>query len=78
MIVANLEERGLIKRIAHEAHGRVLEIFLTEEGKKKLVQCRKIVAAIEAQMLAGLKPSEERLIRKWLVSCAVDGDEKET
>lgn len=70
-IVSNLEAAQLVTRTAHEIHGRVLEIFLTDLGKKRLEQCNRVVCAIEEKMLSELKPQEEKLIKKWLVSCAV-------
>ena len=69
-IVSNLEAAQLVTRTAHEIHGRVLEICLTDLGKKRLEQCNRVVYAIEEKLQAGLKPGEEKLIKKWLVGGA--------
>ena len=69
-IINNLEAAGLIKRKPHKVHGKVLEIYLTDLGHKRLEQCKKIVHAIEDELMEGLKPDEEKIIRNWLVRCA--------
>jgi DNA-binding MarR family transcriptional regulator len=54
-------------------HGRIQHIDVTDEGKALLKQCRSRVKAIEQQMLAGFNADEESVIRRWLVSLAVEG-----
>lgn len=72
IILANLENAKLINRTAHETHGRVLILTLTKLGHKRLEQCKIKVDLIQQQMLAGLSPKEEKIIRNWLVRCAMD------
>jgi DNA-binding MarR family transcriptional regulator len=73
VIVANLLRSGAIARRPHAVHGRIQHIDVTEDGKALLKQCRSRVRAIEQQMLAGFDADEESVIRRWLVSLAVEG-----
>lgn len=74
LIILNLEKAKLITRTPHKEHGRVLEVSITTLGKKRIEQCRRLVTVVEADMLKNLKPTEEKLIRKWLVHCAMQED----
>lgn len=71
-ILINLEKAKLITRTPHTTHGRVLILSLTALGKNRLQQCKVKVEHIHRQILAGLSPQEEKIIRQWLVNCAVD------
>lgn len=72
VIVANLERKALITRHAHEIHGRIQHIELTEEGQNVLDKCNKPVIAYQNKLTAGLSPKEEKIIRHWLVRVAQD------
>ncbi|RFU44740.1 MarR family winged helix-turn-helix transcriptional regulator [Paraburkholderia sp. DHOC27] len=72
VIVANLLRSGAIARRPHAVHGRIQHIDVTEQGKTLLKQCRSRVKAIEQQMLAGFDAEEENVIRRWLVSVALE------
>jgi DNA-binding MarR family transcriptional regulator len=69
-IVANLERDGLIAREAHAEHGRILQIGLSGAGRAALARCRRTVMELEAQLVEGLTPAEERAVRRWLVAAA--------
>jgi DNA-binding MarR family transcriptional regulator len=77
VIVANLLRSGAIARRPHAVHGRIQHIDVTDEGKALLKQCRSRVKAIEQQMLDGFSADEESVIRRWLVSLAVEGGTSE-
>jgi DNA-binding MarR family transcriptional regulator len=77
VIVANLLRSGAIARRPHAVHGRIQHIDVTDEGKALLKQCRSRVKAIEQQMLDGFSADEESVIRRWLVSLAVEGGPSE-
>jgi DNA-binding MarR family transcriptional regulator len=62
-ILARLEEAGLVERRPHPEHGRVLQAFLTKEGKKLRQDCATRVDAIEGRMVAELSEEE----RSWLL-----------
>ena len=77
VIVANLLRSGAIARRPHAVHGRIQHIDVTDEGRALLKQCRSRVKAIEQQMLDGFSANEESVIRRWLVSLAVEGGASE-
>ena len=74
VIVANLERTSLIARRPHEVHGRIQHLDVTEAGHALVKRCRSRVQAIEKQALAGLSEEEERVVRRWLVRVALDGN----
>ena len=69
-----LERTGWIARRPHTVHGRIEHIDVTEEGHALVKRCRSRMQAIEKQALAGLSEEEERIVRRWLVSLALDSD----
>jgi len=62
-IVGNLAAAGLVARGADPIDARVLRVALTPEGRARLGACGQAVAAVEAQLLSGLRPEE----RPWLL-----------
>lgn len=69
IMVRNLEARGLLVRVPHPVHGRILQAELTKAGRALLKLCKRRVFAIEKQMVEGLTAPEERSIRRWLTRC---------
>ncbi len=69
-IVALLKRTGQIASRPHPVHGRIQQLTLTAAGKKTLGFCRARVAAVEAEMAAGLSAEHEKAIRRWLVRIA--------
>ena len=69
-ILLVLKRRRLIGRRARRGDRRILEVSLTPEGARVVARARRIVSGIERRMMADLDPTEERLFRAWLVSCA--------
>jgi len=78
VIVANLERMSLIARRPHEVHGRIQHIDVTEAGHALVKRCRSRVQAIEKHALAGLSDEEERVVRRWLVRVALDGNGRDS
>ncbi|MGP0057786.1 MAG: MarR family winged helix-turn-helix transcriptional regulator [Beijerinckiaceae bacterium] len=72
VIVGNLLRTGALARHPHAVHGRIQHLEVTEAGKKLLARCRKRVAVVEAELVAGLSAKEEQTIRRWLVAIALD------
>ena len=70
VIVANLERAGSVTRRAHEIHGRIQHLDLSESGGALLAACRTRVHAIEAELTQSLTDGEERIVRRWLVRVA--------
>jgi DNA-binding MarR family transcriptional regulator len=73
-IISNLERMGAIEREPHAVHGRIQQLRLTEEGRALLAKCRARVHAVERDLGARLRPSEEQVIRRWLVDVALADD----
>ncbi|WCM25968.1 MarR family transcriptional regulator [Sphingomonas sp. QA11] len=70
VIVGNLERAGLIHRVPHEVHGRILHIALTEAGADVLGQCRERVKGLEVDLADGLSEGDQATVRRWLAGIA--------
>jgi DNA-binding MarR family transcriptional regulator len=70
LVVRKLERDGLLERVEHETHGRVLRLALTALGKQKRRECKRRAHAIESQLLAMLDPDTEVRLRRWLTDVA--------
>ena len=70
MIVARLERAGLIARSPHPEHGRVLQAYLTNEGKTLVSGAHEVVEAVEERMLAGLGLEDRVRLAGTLNGCA--------
>ena len=75
VIVVNIEKRGLVGRLRHAVHGRIQHLVITPAGEGLLAKCRERVDALEAALVAGLDAAQERVVRHWLVTLALDGAE---
>ncbi len=74
VIIANLERDGAIAREAHASHGRILQVALTDKGRKLLARCRKRAHEIEQRLNSELSGEQERVVRAWLVKAAMMED----
>lgn len=70
MIVAKLEDAGLIARSPHPEHGRVLQAYLTDEGRMLVSGAHEVVGAVEERMLGGLSLGERVRLAETLDGCA--------
>lgn len=70
LIVRNLERDGLIGKSPDAVHGRILRLQTTAAGHELRIKCRERVARVEKRVTAGLVPSEEKAVRRWLVQLA--------
>jgi DNA-binding MarR family transcriptional regulator len=66
--VLELETAGLIERIPKNQ--RVVLIRPTKRGRTTLAAATDRVRAVERAALAGLSPTQERVVRAWLASVA--------
>ena len=71
VIVSNLERAKDIVREPHAVHGRILQLQLTESGRRLLRSCRERAVSVERQLLGGMSKTEETIIRAWLVRAAL-------
>ena len=69
-IVSNLERKGMIVRHAHAIHGRIQHIDLSAEARALLKKCDKPVLKLQEELVEGLSPKEEKIVRQWLINLA--------
>lgn len=74
VIVANLLKSGIAERRAHEVHGRIQQLGLTDQGRQLLSRAKTLVYALEEDMLADVPPDARAIIKQWLVRVAKGGD----
>ena len=69
-VVTALENKGLVKRLPHPSHGRIMLTELTPAGEAMLVDCARVVDRAEGQMLEGLSARDQERFRSYLSRCA--------
>lgn len=69
-VLAALERDGLVERRPHPTHGRILEVFLTDEGRRRVEAATPAVRELEATIEQGYSPEQVAAIKEWLVSAA--------
>lgn len=70
VIVANLMKARLVDRRAHQVHGRIQKLELTDYGKNMLQAAKMRVYGLENEMLGTLSKDDEAIIKRWLVRVA--------
>jgi DNA-binding MarR family transcriptional regulator len=66
VLVKGLEADGLVRRIRHPTHGRVLLASLTVAGMRALVRGRGAAAESQERVLSGLSTSDRRALMRFL------------
>jgi DNA-binding MarR family transcriptional regulator len=66
-VLAQLADKGYVRRRANTDRGRMIGIELTAAGGRALSRCDKAVDAVEREMLASLGDSEAASLRSALV-----------
>ena len=69
-VVATLERGSLVTRRAHPEHGRILQAFLTDEGRRRLERATPLVRGVEQVLEGGLSDGEVGTVKNWLVDAA--------
>jgi len=70
LLVGVLEREGLLRREPHPTHGRVLRLFATAEGARRVEQAYPAVIALEDRIVEGLSQRQVAAIKRWLVTVA--------
>jgi DNA-binding MarR family transcriptional regulator len=70
LLVTGLEQEGLVERRAHPTHGRILQIYPTEEGERRVRATYPIVTDLEDRIAEGLSERQLASIKRWLVRTA--------
>jgi DNA-binding MarR family transcriptional regulator len=65
-----MERDELIYRAPHPTHGRILEIYATEEGLRRFKAARPFIRRLEATMCEGFDATELATVKRWLVHSA--------
>jgi DNA-binding MarR family transcriptional regulator len=73
--LARLEELGMLVRSPHSVHGRIMQIHLTEAGRKALERASSVVADFERELTAGLGAAERRRLLEQLEMLRCRADE---
>ena len=66
VLVRGLEAMGLLRRVAHPDHGRILLASLTPAGRRALKRGRTLALAVEERVLSGLTSAERSNLMSWL------------
>jgi DNA-binding MarR family transcriptional regulator len=70
LLVAAMESEGLVQREPHPTHGRILEVFPTEEGLRRFKAARPAIRRLEGTMCDGFSAAEVETVKRWLVRSA--------
>jgi DNA-binding MarR family transcriptional regulator len=71
LLVAGLERDGLIRKQKHPGHGRVLQLFPTEKGVRRVRDAYPAVIELENRIAEGIPEKQLAAIRRWLVDVAI-------
>jgi DNA-binding MarR family transcriptional regulator len=69
LVLRGLQERGLLTRPDHPAHGRELPTKLTRTGRTTLHKASTAVRAVEQQLFSPLSQTQQRRLRDDLAAC---------
>ena len=70
LLVNGMEREGLVRRQPHPTHGRILELYATDEGERRFRAARPFITKLEHQMCEGLDADHVKTVKRWLVDCA--------
>lgn len=70
VVLRRLQERGLLTRPEHAAHGRALPTELTRAGQATQREASVAARAVEQQLFSPLSPAQQRRLREDLAVCA--------
>ncbi|WP_233856141.1 MarR family winged helix-turn-helix transcriptional regulator [Paraburkholderia sp. HD33-4] len=68
-VVKTMEANGWVGRAGHPTHGRLIHLFLTDEGRRVLKECDSAIDTLEASMLDGVTEIPVDTLRKVLQRC---------
>ena len=68
-ILGGLESRELIGRSPHLQHGKIVQVMVTETGRKLLGRAHRLVGEVEKKMTQDLSDVEEEQATSILLRC---------
>jgi DNA-binding MarR family transcriptional regulator len=69
-VLATLEREGLVERRAHPTHGRILQVQLTGEGRRRVEAATPSIRGLERTIEADFTADEIAIVKRWLVESA--------
>jgi DNA-binding MarR family transcriptional regulator len=69
-VLATMGREGLVERTPHPTHGRILQVALTEEGKRRVEAASPAVRRLEAVIEEGMDLEQVAAVKQWLVQVA--------
>jgi DNA-binding MarR family transcriptional regulator len=69
-VLATLAREALIERHPHPTHGRILQVTLSAEGRRRLAAANPAVRAVERTTERDFSADEVALVKAWLVAAA--------
>ena len=70
-VLATLEREALIERHPHPTHGRILQVQLTDEGRRRHEAATPEVRTLEQSIDADFTADELAIVKRWLVKSAL-------
>jgi DNA-binding MarR family transcriptional regulator len=70
VLIAGMEEGGLVRRAPHPTHGRILEVYASDEGLRRFRAARPSIRRLETRMCEGFTPAQVATVKRWLVGSA--------
>jgi len=70
LLVAGMEQQALVFREPHPTHGRILEIYPTDEGLRRFKAARPFIRGLETEMCDGFDAAQVATVKQWLVESA--------
>jgi DNA-binding MarR family transcriptional regulator len=69
-VLGGLQRDGLIERRPHPTHGRILEVVLSDEGRRRLEASNPAVRELEGLLEQGFSGEQVAAVKEWLVTAA--------
>jgi DNA-binding MarR family transcriptional regulator len=66
VLVKALEECGFVRRDSHPAHGRILLVTLTSDGRRALLKGRKRALGLQERVLGQIGPADRARLMSFL------------
>lgn len=69
-VLATLERQSLIERHKHPTHGRILQVTMTGEGRRRLETADRAMRGLRRAIERDFTPDEIATVKAWLVATA--------
>jgi DNA-binding MarR family transcriptional regulator len=69
-VLGTLERESLIERRQHPTHGRILQVTMTAEGRRRLEAADRAMRGLRRAIDSDFTPDEIATVKAWLVATA--------